>query len=323
MGYEICKFGTLCLDNKDGTINTYPVPQKPGTKGNICGYNGKSIITIIDTGQWPTHTITWIKPDGLPIFIADRPLLVNISWNELEANGFVQGKELWIDGFPYRCRLVQVGPFMETNEWDMALEATESSKQSNKLWHTDGVFFWGSVPGVDLVCDGDEVRFIRGNLSPRTFQSMPANHKAADVGFRPVLEPIPIRSLDPQKYIQLDGFRFLITQIGSKGVEDDFNLSGGYPILNPRNAETISMLGNIPNGAGYRMYTLLKDGKPVNMQTKTTPVFPKGAVCTLTDKFFGEKYLIPWNIINGVAVPQRRLFKVSTDDTLEQKGGPK
>lgn len=316
MGYEICKFGTLCLDNEDGTINTYPVPQKPGAKGNICGYNGKSIITIIDTGQWPTHTITWIKPDGLPIFIADRPLLVNISWNELEANGFVQGKKLWIDGFPYRCRLVRVGPFMEANEWDRALDATESSKQSEKLWHTDKVFFWGSVPATDSVCkeDNDCPRTLRGNYNPRTLQSMPAGHKSAAVGFRPAVEPIPIRSLNPQKYVQLDGFDFLITQVGSGGVEDSSGLSGGYPILNPRNAATVHMLDKIPNGTGCRMYTLLKEGKPVNMETKTTPVFQKGTVCTLTDKFFGEKYLIPWNIVNGVAVAQRRLFKISANN---------
>lgn len=310
MGYEVCKFGMLCLSH-EGVPNIYPVPHNPRVKGNISGYNGKSEITIISLKGWDSHKITWIKPDGLPILIADRPLLVNISWDELEVNGFVRGKEFWIDGMPYRCRLVQVGPLFKPNEWDKALDATGSEDQAKKLWHTDIVWFWGSVPDTDEAYGKNAQRVLRGNLSSRTSNMMSGQHKSADVGFRPVLEPMPIRSLDPDKYIRLDGCDFLITQLSSKGVTDSDDLLDGYPILNPRNKETIHVLDNIPSGTECRMYTLLKDGKPVDMETQKPPVFSKGTVCTLTDKFFGEKYLIPWNIINGIAVAKRRLFKIS------------
>ena len=39
MGYEVCKFGMLCLSH-EGVPNIYPVPHNPRVKGNISGYNG-------------------------------------------------------------------------------------------------------------------------------------------------------------------------------------------------------------------------------------------------------------------------------------------
>ena len=76
-------------------------------------------IRISDTV--PGHEISWVVVNGL--LIADRCLLINISWDDLNKQGLVLGKKISIDGVEYVCRLLKVGNEKGVpNEWDEALD---------------------------------------------------------------------------------------------------------------------------------------------------------------------------------------------------------
>ena len=64
----------------------------------------------------------------------------------------------------------------------------------------------------------------------------------------------------------------------------------------------------ILNGEQIRMYTLLKNGRPVPMNPKQKRVFKDMSQLKLTDKYFGDEFLIPWVISNGIAVASRPLL---------------
>ena len=57
------------------------------------------------------------------------------------------------------------------------------------------------------------------------------------------------------------------------------------------------------------MYTLLKKGRPVRMDTNRKGKYQDVSQLKLTDRYFGEEYLIPWTISNGIAVANKVLLQ--------------
>lgn len=58
-------------------------------------------------------------------------------------------------------------------------------------------------------------------------------------------------------------------------------------------------------GDHVKMYTLLMDDVPVNqflVLGRGLETYKKGAKLIITDKFFGEDYLIDWEIVHGLAI---------------------
>ena len=53
------------------------------------------------------------------------------------------------------------------------------------------------------------------------------------------------------------------------------------------------------------MYTVLEDGVPHRIGDR----FQNKSHLRITDKFFGEEFLIPWTISNGVAVADNTLYQ--------------
>ena len=51
------------------------------------------------------------------------------------------------------------------------------------------------------------------------------------------------------------------------------------------------------------MYTLVENGRPIHMDEPVRDL----SKLTLTDRYFGDEYLLPWVISNGVAVAARAL----------------
>lgn len=51
------------------------------------------------------------------------------------------------------------------------------------------------------------------------------------------------------------------------------------------------------------MYTLMENGHPIHMDEQVRSV----TKLTLTDHYFGDEFLIPWVISNGVAVVNQSL----------------
>ena len=80
------------------------MPTNPIDGGNCVSAN-TSNFTVGDTVagkelQW----IEWTKADGTKMLVCDRGLIVNISWNSINAAGFITGKKITIDGQKYKMR---------------------------------------------------------------------------------------------------------------------------------------------------------------------------------------------------------------------------
>jgi len=147
------------------------------------------------------------------------------------------------------------------------------------------VAFWGQ----EISANAASNRVVRGYLSPRFWDYLDATTRGVDVGFRPALEPLA--SDTPTPNIKLDGIDFQLASLPG----------GGFcPILQPVNKDVFT---NILVGHQVQMYTFMEDGCPVHLDEAV-----KG-VCklTLTDRYFGNEYLVPWTISNGVAVASRAM----------------
>ncbi len=277
MCYSSFEFGVLYLGNK-----IQYTPQIPTSIGDVPQYDGQATISIGAAKN--KKNITWVKPDGQNILISDRVLLVTVSWDDLERNGMVSGKLIVIDGQFFNCRLLQVGKSDGVpNEWDKILDETG---EDDTLWHWNNACFWGQEKPTDVASR----RAVRGYFSARYWNSNTATNRYVSVGFRPALEPLP--SDTPTPNIKLDGIDFQLT-----------SLPGGNfcPILQPVNKDVFS---DIMVGSEVRMYTFLNNGHPIPFGE---PV-KDASKLTLTDRYFGDEYLIPWTISNGIAVASHFLF---------------
>lgn len=272
MGYKKFKFGALYLWN-----NPKQIPQQCYSGGDTPCYDGKATISIREKTN-DGEPITWVKPSGMNLLIADRVLLTKVDWSSLYQSGFVTGKEISIGRNRFRCRLPYVGASQgEPNEWDTALDIAGS----DHLWHESGMYFWGA----DIVRNADNLRAVRGFVTAQNWSTEGFASANAYTGFRPVLEPLGVDS--PISNCTLDGIDFRLSSIPGG--------DGPCPILQPIRK---NVFADIPEGRGVVMYTFLEDGLPISPYG---PFHDKSRL-KITDKYFGDEYLIPWVVSNGIAV---------------------
>lgn len=164
---NIIKLGSLFLDGRPVETGMQYVPSQ-----------------TIEVGEMtPSKEIGWVAVNGL--LIADQCLLTNVSWDDLDVQGLVFGKEVTVQGLRFKIRLLKVGSKEDVpNEWDAALDAVG---EDDTLWHWDHKFFWGQEP----VSGSVSYRAIRGYYSARYWSSNSATYSYPVVGFRPALEPLP------------------------------------------------------------------------------------------------------------------------------------
>lgn len=290
MGYSIFKFGSLYLE---GAIKN--IPQNPTGRGDISSYKivphmhpNKPQMSIGSTSVADKKVISWVKPDGMNLLVADRVLVVDVSWQELNELGFVAGKKIIIDGYTFFCRLLEVGESREAlNEWDDILTATS---ERDSLWHWQNIYFWGkesnfSQNAAHAQPNWPDRACIRGNHVARYWHSCAKTIRLPDIGFRPVLEILPNLNVAPNCMLDGQNFRLDIIPGGNRF----------HPVLYPVQDNGFK---DIPNGQKQRMYTFVQDGQPVLL----TDLSKNTTRLRLTDKYFGDEYLVPWTISNGVAV---------------------
>ena len=175
--------------------------------------------TFGDTPSADANKLQWVKiKDGdKTLLICDRVILVSVSWDDLNGQGYVTGKTITIDGAKYKCRLLTGGSNRRNNDWyaggtptnnewdrfitreevitglpapvssdlDTNLNTTDHNSPHNQLWHWAGVYSWCQETWAENAL----YRAVRGYYSARSwFNSTPR------VGFRPVLE---ILNTDP------------------------------------------------------------------------------------------------------------------------------
>lgn len=164
------------------------MPTNPIEGGN-CVSENTSNFTVGDTVagkelQW----IEWTKADGTKMLVCDRGLIVNISWNSINAAGFITGKEITIDGQKYKMRSLtgsngSSGSYGAgcNNEWDQLLDAVG---EADSLVHWNKMRSWCQ----EVYYSNSDCRSIRGYSSARNFDSNYATSTYADFAFRPALE---------------------------------------------------------------------------------------------------------------------------------------
>lgn len=164
---NIIKLGSLFLDGRPVETGMQYVPSQ-----------------TIEVGEMtPSKEIGWVAVNGL--LIADQCLLTNVSWDDLDVQGLVFGKEVTVQGLRFKIRLLKVGSKEDVpNEWDAALDAVG---EDDTLWHWDHKFFWGQEPVSGSVSH----RAIRGYTSARHWRWNYSSSRNAYLGFRPALEPLP------------------------------------------------------------------------------------------------------------------------------------
>ena len=166
------KLGSLYLDDKPVTQEAEYCPGRAISFGEAA----------------PDTAISWVPVNGL--LIADRCLLTDISWDDLNVQNLVFGKEIKVQGFQFRSRLLKVGNAEGVpNEWDAALDV---AGENDDLWHWEDMFFWGQ----DSTAVDASRRAGRGYHSARGWSWSRSSNRDARLGFRPALEPLSIDSSD-------------------------------------------------------------------------------------------------------------------------------
>lgn len=174
--------------------------------------------TFGDTPSADANKLQWVKiKDGdKTLLICDRVILVSVSWDDLNGQGYVTGKTITIDGTKYKCRLLTGGSNRRNNDWyaggtptnnewdrfitreevitglpapvssdlDTNLNTTDHSSTHNQLWHWVGVYSWCQ----ETWAENASRRAIRGYGSARYWNYSSSGSRNVNVGFRPVLE---------------------------------------------------------------------------------------------------------------------------------------
>lgn len=174
--------------------------------------------TFGDTPSADANKLQWVKiKDGdKTLLICDRVILVSVSWDDLNGQGYVTGKTITIDGTKYKCRLLTGGSNRRNNDWyaggtptnnewerfitreevitglpapvssdlDTNLNTTDHNSTHNQLWHWVGVYSWCQ----ETWADNASARAYRGYTSARSWYGYSSGYRRVHVGFRPVLE---------------------------------------------------------------------------------------------------------------------------------------
>ena len=183
---QTLKLGSLYLDGES------IAPEAKYQPGQIVSFGEAA----------PNMAISWVPVNGM--LIADRCLLTHISWDDLDAQSLVFGKEVTAQGFKFKIRLLKVGSEEDVpNEWG---EALDTVGDNNTLWHWKDEFFWGqeSVSEVALL------RAYRGYDSARYLYWDRSSFRYANLGFRPALIPLFVDSsaLSPGQEILVMGYGY-------------------------------------------------------------------------------------------------------------------
>ena len=184
----------------------------PSMSGSMANY------TFGDTPSADANKLQWVKiKDGdKTLLICDRVILVSVSWDDLNSQGYITGKTVTIDGAKYKCRVLTggsdyrngdtyAGGTPTNNEWDRFItreevisglpapvssdldnnqNSTDFNSAHNKFWNWFYVYSWCQ----EVYADNASYRVIRGYSSARYFDWISSGARYVYLGFRPVLE---------------------------------------------------------------------------------------------------------------------------------------
>jgi hypothetical protein len=181
---DIVKFGTLYVN---GIKQKRPLNPVHNT-GDIPEYSGGS-IEIRDTDSDDAYKVQWVLATnhlttGKKLLIADRNILCSVSWNTLNNQGLVSGKDITIDGSSFNIRLLtggfnykdkknpNAGASNLSNEWDQIINldnGTYPLYTIDKIYNSEDQSKYGSwftgFYAKSLYDNNDLMQFILNNTS--------------------------------------------------------------------------------------------------------------------------------------------------------------
>ena len=218
---DVVKLGGFYLN---GTLQARPTrpwygtPTGASAAGNIPTFSAGQSIEIRDTPSADASKIQWVEvvQGAKKYLIADRVLLFSVSWDDLNAQGLISGKEITIDGQKYLVRVLKGGSTYRgsdgysggsptNNEWDQFIvnelglaglpvptgtdldttqNATDLNGAHNQKWNWYYAYSWCQ----ETYSANSAARAIRGYLSARLWGHSNAALRYAHIGWRPVLE---------------------------------------------------------------------------------------------------------------------------------------
>jgi hypothetical protein len=221
---DLIKLGTLYVGGTKLARPTKPwrtdiTPPGAPSAGDIPSYTVRAAIEIRDTDVDDAYKIQWreVNIGTKKLLVADRNLLVNISWDDLNAQSLVSGKTITIDGQQYKLRLLTAGSNYRsgtdaysggsptTNEWDQIIvneanyagfpipaasdldttqDATDFNSAHNQYWNWFYIYSWGK----ETYTGNSAYRAIRGYYSARSWNYFSSGSRYTNLGWRPVLE---------------------------------------------------------------------------------------------------------------------------------------
>ena len=144
------------------------------------------------------------------LFVADYAVTHTVSWNGLNDEGLIFGKNYASGGVDYTLRAPSVGSNFtgsgnsergvpQSNEWDTMLNKNSGYIQNGNDMY---LYLWGQ----DTISRNASRRAVRGCASPRFWINCDATYSDPSVGFRPVLEVLNPDTLgsDGLKVVTLD-----------------------------------------------------------------------------------------------------------------------
>ena len=230
--------------------------------------------TFGNTPSADANKLQWVKiKDGdKTLLICDRVILVSVSWDDLNSQGYITGKTVTIDGAKYKCRVLTggsdyrngdtyAGGTPTNNEWDRFitreevisglpapvssdldnnLNSTDQNSAHNKFWNWYGVYSWCQ----EVFADNASHRVDRGCYSARGFLWISSGTRNVNLGFRPVLE---VLNTDP---LISDSDRNLGDKNTNFTIEYTVDDADGdaVTVVEKLNDETLRTLNNAPKG---------------------------------------------------------------------------
>src|SRR5690554_583973 len=190
--------------------------------GNIPVFSAGQSLEIRDTDPNSAYQLRWreVNIGSKKLLIADRNILEQVSWNDLNAQNLIFGKEITIDGQQYKLRVLTGGEEKRgggtgssydggklPNEWDdiivnegnypglpkpsstdldSNLNDTDKNSAHNQFWNWYYMYSWCQ----ETYKHDGAYRALRGSSSARHWDWDGASIRNHIVGWRPVLEAL-------------------------------------------------------------------------------------------------------------------------------------
>ena len=220
---DLIKLGTFYLGGTKKARPTKPwrsdtTPPGAPSVGDIPSFSGGQTIEIRDTDANDAYKIQWreVNDGSKKLLICDRGLLAYVSWDDLNAQGLVFGKNITIDGQQYKLRVLTGGSSYRggdgysggtptNNEWDRIIvneagfgglptpassdldstqNSTDFNSAHNQYWNWFYMYSWAQ----EVYTGNSAGRAVRGFSSARFWSYYTSSSRYDNIGWRPVLE---------------------------------------------------------------------------------------------------------------------------------------